>query len=160
MAGKRWRYECTSQNGKRVTVDGREDEPSSVIKARASTLLGGATISNVKELEPIKEFKERKPRAVRARMSDDDISKIKIEKNIPIPERKTRGRRWNALLEKMKDGESVTLPTQECGSFKAAAQKLLLKIVIRAADKEGQSRCWRSGKLTAAPADETEENES
>ncbi len=130
--------------GRRVEISGFETDSANAIKARAAAQLGCACVA-VDDPEPITK-KKRQPRG--DTLSLDDIASLNIEKGIPVPDKRIRTARWDVLLKKMKEGDSVVLPKREAGSLKAAAKKNDVLILVRGETSE-DCRCWHKGKIVA-----------
>jgi len=69
---------------------------------------------------------------------------MKIEKNIPIPEKNTGPKElYPPLLKQMQIGDSILLTTSQYAGLNLAARKMGIKITSRAVDNK--RRVWRIG---------------
>ena len=77
-------------------------------------------------------------------MDNDQISRIKIESDIPVPVAKGR---WSELAHRMKVGESVALPKFPIGSTQSLRNAMLRSgfQMVSAKDKKDPTkiRCWK-----------------
>lgn len=72
---------------------------------------------------------------------------INIDKNIPVPEGRKKGRRVAYPFEQMEVGDSFVIPDGEREKCRMAAyawgKRRNLRFVVRL-DDDGDVRCWRS----------------
>jgi hypothetical protein len=72
-----------------------------------------------------------------------DISKIKIEKKIPLWKKKERTAGWIDFLSKMEVGDSFEVPENKFTVIWKNAKTLNIKVISRKS-VEGKIRVWRT----------------
>lgn len=138
-------YKCHGKSGTSCDIKGTLDESAASIKLRAQEILQ-CPVSYVDNPVLIVPKKKRTPR-----LTKDDIDKIEVESNVPIPTKETNPSRWEDLIKRMKIGDSIKLLAGDGTAFRTAAKKHGFVIVIRADKEEGKVRCWKTVKKQEAP---------